>query len=488
MILTFNKDESFAFFSFFSRFWELITGCLVAIISFKKNDVNKITSNICSLLGLVLIVYSILFFDHKTSYPFFPTLVPVFGTALIIYFNNKENFLYRLLSIKPLVFIGLISYSLYLWHYPIFAIGRTTEFFGDGISKKLFLLTLLFSLISYYFIEKPIKQKSLSKKKIFIGMGLIYFFLILISQLSINGKINAVRGDILKNLSVGNETKNLTICKDDYINKDGYCIFNPNEEKTLILVGDSHMQTLEKPLHEFTKKNKFKFVVINRSSCFYFLDIDLIIKNKLSTCTSDYQNKRREIILSQKNSIIILGGRTPHYFSGYNFDNNEGGGNNDKIKGLYYKAYNEELGNQSDKNKLIKNSFNKTIKDLLSNNLKVILLYPIPEVGWNVSKKLILKLGLNLNNLEDLYKSKPLTTSHDAFLKRSKDIYNIYDDIIDDDLFRVYPEKIFCNSLILERCITHNDKKVFYIDNDHLSYDGANLVVGNIKKIIRSLK
>ena len=488
MIVTFDKNESLAFFGFFSRFWELMVGCLIAILSFKKKERKKTLSNIYSLIGLILIIYSILFFDTGTKYPFYPTLLPVCGAALIIYYNDKDSLFYKILSIKPLVFIGLISYSLYLWHYPIFAIGRTTEFFGDGISKKLFLLTFLFSLISYYFIERPIKKKSLSKKKIFIAIIFIYFILSLISQMSIQGQIKAVRGEILKNLSVGNETKNLTVCKDAYLNKDGYCVFNPEMEKTLILVGDSHMQTLEKPLLKYANQNQLKLVVVNRSACFYFLGIDLIIKNKLSSCTSEYQNKRRKIIMSQKNAIIILGGRTPHYLSAQDFDNGEGGGKNNKIKGLYYKSNNEKIGNQSDKNKLVKNSFNRTINDLLSNKLKIILLYPIPEVGWNVSKKLIIKLGLNFNSLESLYKSEPLTTSHKIFLKRSKDIYNIYDGITHDDLFRIYPEKIFCNSLISKRCITHNDKKVFYIDDDHLSYDGASLIVENINEIIQSIR
>ena len=488
MIVTFDKNESLAFFSFFSRFWELIIGCLVAILSFKKKEINKTLSNIYSLIGLILIFYSIFFFDSRTNYPFLPTLLPVCGTGLIIYYNNKSNFFYKILSIKPIVFIGLISYSLYLWHYPIFAIGRTTEFFGDGVSKKLFLLTFLCSLVSYYLIEKPIKKKSLSKKLIFITIAFVYSSLLLLSQMSIDGKIKAVRGDILKNLSVGNETKNLTVCKEDYLNEDGYCIFNSDYEKTLILVGDSHMQTLEKPLLEYANQHKFKLVVINRSACFYFLDIDLIIKEKISSCTSKYQNKRRKIILSQKNATIILGGRTPHYLSGYNFDNTEGGGNKEKVKGLYYKAYNKELGDQSNNVQLIRDSFDKTITDLLSHDLKIVLLYPIPEVGWNVSKKLIIKLGLKLNSLETLFKSKPLTTSHQVFVKRSEDIYSIYNKIIHDNLFRIYPEKIFCNSLILNRCITHSDKKVFYIDDDHLSYDGASLVVDNIGKIIQSSK
>ena len=351
------------------------------------------------------------------------------GTSLIIYFNNKNSYVYKILSLKYLVFLGLISYSLYLWHYPVFAIGRTTEFFGDGVSKKLFLITFILSLISYYIIEKPIKNKKITNYKIFIGLSFFYLILILLSFASINENIKAVRGNVLKNLSVGDQTSNLTVCNGNKINKDGYCVFNSKEDKTLILIGDSHMQTLEKPLLEFSNENKFKLVVLNRPTCFYFLDLDLIIKDKLSGCTAKYQEQRRKIILSQPNATVIMGGRTPLYLSGEGFNNQEGGGDNKKAKGFFYNIKDTPINNKDDNNALLNKSFNKTINDLLANNIKIVLIYPVPEVGWNVSKKLITRLALNGDGLKGVFESNPLTTSHEVFLERSQNIYKIYDGI-----------------------------------------------------------
>ena len=484
MIYIFQKNESLAFFSFFTRFWELLLGSITAILYTQKKKITNFHHNIYSILGLLMIIFSIFFYNDLTKSPYIPTLLPVLGTSLIIYFNNENGFVYKILSLKYLVFLGLLSYSLYLWHYPVFSIGRTTEFFGDGVSKKLFLITFVLSLISYYMVEKPIKTKKFTDNKIFTALGFFYFILILFSFASVTEKIKTVRGDVLKNLSVGDQTSNLTVCNGTKVNKDGYCIFNSREDKTLILIGDSHMQTLEKPLLKFSNENKFKLVVLNKPTCFYFLDLDLIIKNKLSGCTAKYQDQRRKIILSQPNATVIMGGRTQFYLSGENFDNEEGGGDKKKAKGFFYNIKNTPIIKKDTDNLLITKSLNKTINDLKANNVKIVLIYPVPEVGWNVSKKLIIRLALNGDGLKGVFESNPLTTSHKVFLERSKNIYKIYKSINSQNIIRIYPEKILCNSLIKNRCITHDKSKVFYIDDDHLSYEGAKLIVNKIEKAL----
>ena len=179
-----------------------------------------------------------------------------------------------------------------------------------------------------------------------------------------------------------------------------------------------------------------------------------------------------------------MGGRTPLYLSGEGFNNQEGGGDNKKAKGFFYNIKDTPINNKDDNNTLLNKSFNKTINDLLANNIKIVLIYPVPEVGWNVSKKLITRLALNGDGLKGVFETNPLTTSHKVFLKRSQNIYKIYKNIDNQNIIRIYPEKILCNSLIKNRCITHDKSKVFYIDDDHLSYDGAKLIVNKIEKVL----
>jgi hypothetical protein len=132
------------------------------------------------------LLFSIFFFSRQTVFPSFYTLVPTIGTSLIILFADKDTFINKILSIKFLVSIGLISYSLYLWHQPLLAFGRI--FFDDlSIIKKLTLifLSILMSIFSYFFIEKIFRDKNKINFKTFFRTGYITsIFLILFSYTS----------------------------------------------------------------------------------------------------------------------------------------------------------------------------------------------------------------------------------------------------------------------------------------------------------------
>jgi hypothetical protein len=226
------------------------------IISYNFSILKK---NVISFLGIILIIYPILFFNKNISFGYIYTFLSIVGVSLIISFDDKDILINKILANKILVFLGLISYSLYLWHYPIFAFGRITEFFGDGVSKKLFFLTFILSLFTYYLIEKPFRNFNfISVKKFLILIFFLYFILLIFISFSLSGKIIPIRNESLKLLNVGDNTGNLTVCKNSKVNKEGYCVFNDQYKKTIILIGDSHMQTLEGSMLDFSNKNNFK--------------------------------------------------------------------------------------------------------------------------------------------------------------------------------------------------------------------------------------
>jgi len=272
MVVYFYTNQSLAFFNFLTRFWELLIGALIANNQSKISSLNLsiLKKNIISFFGLILIIYPVLFFNKNISYGYIYTFVSIAGVSLIISFHDKEILINKILTNKILVFLGLISYSLYLWHYPIFAFGRITEFFGDGVSKKLIFLTFIFSLFTYYLIEKPFRNFNfISVKKFLFLIFISYFILLLCIFFSLSGKITPIRNESLKLLNTGDNTSNLSVCKNSNLNKEGHCVFNERYKKTIILIGDSHMQTLEQSLLDFVNKNKFKFIIINRAACFY---------------------------------------------------------------------------------------------------------------------------------------------------------------------------------------------------------------------------
>ncbi|MEL0237926.1 MAG: acyltransferase, partial [Gammaproteobacteria bacterium] len=173
-----------AFFLLPSRAWELMIGSLLFFIKrdhniFKKRKLD----NFFSATGLILIIYSILFFSEETPFPSTYTLLPTLGAALIILFASQQTFAYKILSLRPMIFIGLISYSAYLWHQPILSLSRY-YFVGElGVGYIFMSITFifLFAYLSWRYIEKPFRDKSkVSRKSIltFSIIGLLFFSII----------------------------------------------------------------------------------------------------------------------------------------------------------------------------------------------------------------------------------------------------------------------------------------------------------------------
>src|SRR6056300_379890 len=125
---TSRNYPSVSFYFLHTRMWELLAGSILAyfeIINGKRGE-NKTLNLILPTIGLLLIGHSILFFNDRMFHPSFYTLSPIIGVCLIIWFSNKDELITKIFSTKLFVGIGLISYSLYLWHYPIFAFSRIT--------------------------------------------------------------------------------------------------------------------------------------------------------------------------------------------------------------------------------------------------------------------------------------------------------------------------------------------------------------------------
>ena len=124
----------------------------------------------------------------------------------------------------------------------------------------------------------------------------------------------------------------------------------------------------------------------------------------------------------------------------------------------------------------------------LSKNNKIILIYPIPEVGWDINKKLFNSIPKKVSLIEDyLVLKNYITTSYQVYKDRSKKSFELLDSIRNNNIYRVYPQTLFCNTFIKDRCMTHDDKDIFYADDDHTSIKGAvminDLIMKEIKKI-----
>ena len=113
-------------------------------------------------------------------HPSFYTLSPIIGVCLIIWFSSRDELVTKLISTKLFVGIGLISYSLYLWHYPIFVLNIFAKFTEGDLLKKLFIFVIIFllSITTYYFVERPSRNRNISFKKI---LSIIFIKILIIT-------------------------------------------------------------------------------------------------------------------------------------------------------------------------------------------------------------------------------------------------------------------------------------------------------------------
>jgi peptidoglycan/LPS O-acetylase OafA/YrhL len=241
--------SSLNFFILPTRVWELAFGSMLAYCDFNEIKLNKKNSlnYILPFVGLLLIFYSLFFFNDEILHPSILTLLPIMGTGMIIYFGYKKEIVTRLLSCKLFVGIGLISYSLYLWHYPIFAFNRISYFTKSSSLKEFFLgfLVLLLSIFTYYFIEKPARNKKYSFKKILSIIFLAIFFVAFFSSTIILSKGWPSRFDYTKKANI-----NYDIDNDKYLKiwsqfkKINKINFTPNNKTKILFLGDSHSQDM----------------------------------------------------------------------------------------------------------------------------------------------------------------------------------------------------------------------------------------------------
>ena len=488
-VFRYNAIPDFAFFLAPTRAWELLFGSLTAFFLLKERKNKFFVSQILSLTGMSMIIFSIIAFDSSTSFPGFSALIPVLGTILIIIYAKEGTLIYKLLSLRPLVFFGLISYSIYLWHQPLFAFTRLSSINSPSVMTYVILSLISFFLgwLSWKYIEAPFRKKDFfTRKQIFLSSLIVGLFIISIGVIGVssNGFIERFSQKELK--AIQPEKFSNSICKwtspiEEYPNLE-FCEFGDlnSLKKSIVLYGDSHADSLTSSLDKSLKEKKLKGIKIINSYCepvigFYNKkNANIFSKNR---CEEIFSKILIEIKKINVEHVIIFNRWSFRFFpvkdqiSQLNFNNEEGG-----IE--YVKNFREYLAfdgiNFTSDGESKKNTFNKFIKSFLDKEIKVKLIYPLPEVGWNLSK---------LNMVNSIFNGSipdKVSTSVQVFNKR-QNFSNYVLDSLKDSAFleRIYLDKIFCSETYKGRCIAQIDGIPFYYDSNHLSNKGAEVLIKN---------
>ena len=189
--MSYHDTELVAYYLPHLRFGELLIGAILAVaVSKSTKEISSTRANVVGSLGLlVLVVCLTISFPNKTPwFPGFAAAIPCIASAAVIYAGLGTNWVKTLLSNRAVVFVGKISYSLYLWHWPLLAFAH--YLLGKELTPQVLavvaLLTVLFSIASYYFIEQPLRHRQWS----FSRTGLVYYVLpvIVVGTLYMQGR------------------------------------------------------------------------------------------------------------------------------------------------------------------------------------------------------------------------------------------------------------------------------------------------------------
>jgi peptidoglycan/LPS O-acetylase OafA/YrhL len=317
-----------AFFLLPTRGWELLIGAFAAFYLSKANrkDFGKGLSEFGGWLGLVLILYSVFAYSKTTPFPGFYALVPTLGTVLIILFGSKHTTVGKLVGNKIFVGIGLISYSAYLWHQPLFAFARHSSLSepSDYIFLFLSLLTLILAYGSWKFVETPLRSKLIldrSKFFLFSILGAIVFSIIGFIGHKLNGfedyyfkyRVGAADRKIISYLKYneGAEFKkgyrSGTCFYGSQLNSFEYfdkaqCLKITPDKRNYLVLGDSHSAHLAEAFRtNFTQHN---FLQASASGCRPVLPL-----NGEKRCTDLINFIYSKFLLENRLSGIILSAR-----------------------------------------------------------------------------------------------------------------------------------------------------------------------------------
>ncbi len=437
--LFFSNSVFFNFYSPLSRLWEFLFGALAYFIYFKKK--NTLYSNFILIISYLLIFYSLTFQSEFLFYPNIFSILPVFSTFLIIVLENNRTITFKIISNKVLTYIGLRSFSLYLWHLPIYEIYGYLGLDASNYIIFIFYIVniLILSEFTFKLIEKPFRKKDL------INFKSVLNFIFLLTILSI--LVNQFND---KNLDKKNiESEDFSIFSFEKSLKD----YEKFKEKILV----DHKLSLKNLKTNFKENNLKKILIIGDSMS---QDLVLALNNSEFSKSSEfryYNYGLRELILRKKDDIKIF--QTSLY--------------NDANVIIF--SYNLFANNLSSKQLDERIVFTKKISDILKqDNKKVIFAINSPNFETSINPVFYLIKIKKIDN-ENIIDTEMYKLLSKKFHSYSSELIDFLDknEINYINLFDVY-----CNSS-LESCKYINESSnILFSDNVHLTSDGK-IYLGN---------
>ncbi|WP_227721914.1 acyltransferase family protein [Yersinia proxima] len=436
-------QPNFSFYLLPTRMWELLAGSIVAIV----------------------------FIDDKILHPSFITAIPILGTCIIIYFSRQNDIATSLLSAKPVIFIGAISYSVYLWHQPLFVFYRIKIGSIDNkTSLMLTVFTVIFAVISFYLIEKPFRKTQLALWKWIVMLVSVLILVIFAGVVIIKNGFADSTGERLSPVAkkmyqefkvpefrrLDGNTKGRNYLSGDAVpscgNRDPLdaCRFG---DQSWVVIGDSYAGSFEYALQTELAKQGKGIISLAYEQCSFVSDN--LWFGTAPECP-EINRRRWEVIkaFTDKKTFLIAA----NYAQFKDTKLVEGA----SVQGIT----SEKIA----PNQLVWESLADNINKLLSMGHRVVLVYPIPSVRTDVKRDYFRLLDISNGNVGKVYDKS--TKGYNAAISLSEELDNYIKP--NPNLIIIRPVDSLCDG---HNCMIINKNGGLYNQGNHLSNAGAKLVI-----------
>lgn len=453
-----------AFYLAHLRAWELLVGGLLALNLIPAVKDGRINAAL-GWVGAAMIAVPIFLYTDQTSFPGLSAAPPVFGTALVMYSSmTRMSPVGRVLSVSPMVFIGQISYSLYLWHWPLVIFVKYYLIRPlSGLEILLLLVVILgISALSWRLVETPFRSRRfLSTRQIFaFGLGTMA---IIIAAAGVVYRFDGFpqrEGDTpLVDYLDKEATTHYTDCADI---TDGFksCVMgDKSQSRSFMLWGDSHASSLRRPVERAARKNGFAGLFTYKLSCPPLLGVPRDFSSVTTACREYNAGIVNYLELHPEISTVILAGRWSFYIDGEYKPSHA----NDPVLAWLSPEHSRTTGYEP----IVGSGLEQTIQTLLGMNRRVVVVSPVPEIGYDVPSAnfVATRSGRDLNQI--------IAPSVDEYLARNEKAFAMLGNLQQEYGVEVVdPWKALC---VEAQCRVTIDGLPIYRDDDHLSLFGSEL-------------
>jgi len=466
--LAMNNFTNANFYFISSRAWELLSGSIIAFMPLQQYKIPSQTRNLLSSIGLLLIAFSIFVFNQHTPFPGFYTLLPVLGTSLILIFCNTKILIGRLLASKILVAIGLISYSLYLWHQPLLAFLRLKTVGEPSIEAIVMMIFFSFVLafLSWKFVELPFRYQFKNQQMPVFKYSLvsIAFFLVIgmagyLSQgFESRFEMTIPPGSI----QYSQKRQECHTSGKQYLPPDQACEYFA-QNISWASFGDSH---IVEPTYALAKRLEAQNIGIKHltfSACSPALSYPV----NQPGCSEWIEESLSYLENNAEITHVLLGFRYSAFLHGGNLSSYPKIPDRDPVNNFPISFQQTFTG---DPKELYWQDLKQIINRLLRAGKHISILYPIPEIPVDINIAVLPFSVFGGKTIFDLEK----TTTAEFYRKRNAYILDKLDKLpYGDKLEAIKPFDILCDG---QYCPAVKDNKALYFDFHHLSLFGSEVI------------